>query len=71
MPAKAPIYLKANGGKTGHAHGKQGKKLRELLSTDMISPPLGDFRHMAHVGRGGAGDMFGDTSFLQVRTKEL
>uniref|UniRef100_H2ZFI9 CRIB domain-containing protein n=1 Tax=Ciona savignyi TaxID=51511 RepID=H2ZFI9_CIOSA len=30
----------------------------------MISPPLGDFRHMAHVGR-GADDMFGDTTFLQ------
>ncbi|XP_068162314.1 cdc42 effector protein 1 isoform X2 [Antennarius striatus] len=28
----------------------------------MISPPLGDFRHTMHVGRGG--DAFGDTSFL-------
>lgn len=28
----------------------------------MISPPLGDFRHTMHVGRGG--DVFGDTSFL-------
>uniref|UniRef100_A0A4W6DKU1 CDC42 effector protein (Rho GTPase binding) 1b n=1 Tax=Lates calcarifer TaxID=8187 RepID=A0A4W6DKU1_LATCA len=32
------------------------------LSVDMISPPLGDFRHTMHVGRGG--DVFGDTSFL-------
>uniref|UniRef100_A0A8C5GMI5 Cdc42 effector protein 1-like n=1 Tax=Gouania willdenowi TaxID=441366 RepID=A0A8C5GMI5_GOUWI len=32
------------------------------LTVDMISPPLGDFRHTMHVGRGG--DVFGDTSFL-------
>nr|CAB3229248.1 cdc42 effector protein 3 [Phallusia mammillata] len=70
MPAKAPIYLKPGGGKNGHGNGKGGKKLRELLSTDMISPPLGDFRHMAHVGRGGSMDMFGDTSFLQVRKQK-
>jgi len=34
------------------------------LSTEMISLPLGDFRHTAHVGRGGSKDMFGDTKFL-------
>uniref|UniRef100_A0A8C6RL40 CDC42 effector protein 1 n=1 Tax=Nannospalax galili TaxID=1026970 RepID=A0A8C6RL40_NANGA len=38
------------------SHGKR------RLTTDMISPPLGDFRHTMHVGRGG--DVFGDTSFL-------
>ncbi|KAI4904309.1 hypothetical protein NFI96_015183 [Prochilodus magdalenae] len=32
------------------------------LTPEMISPPLGDFRHTMHVGRGG--DVFGDTSFL-------
>lgn len=58
MPAKAPIYLKNAGGNKGN------KKLREILSTDMISAPLGDFRHTAHVGRGGSRDMFGDTSFI-------
>jgi len=67
MPAKTPIYLKQNTGKNGNVGGKGGKKLREILSTDMISPPLGDFRHMAHVGRGGKDDMFGDTTFLQVK----
>uniref|UniRef100_A0A8C6TYQ4 CDC42 effector protein (Rho GTPase binding) 3 n=1 Tax=Neogobius melanostomus TaxID=47308 RepID=A0A8C6TYQ4_9GOBI len=38
MPAKAPIYLKP-------APNKKGKKcrLRDILSPDMISPPLGDF----------------------------
>ncbi|XP_012576009.1 PREDICTED: cdc42 effector protein 1 isoform X2 [Condylura cristata] len=39
--------------------GSQGKR---RLTADMISPPLGDFRHTMHVGRGG--DVFGDTSFL-------
>lgn len=31
----------------------------------MISPPLGDFRHTIHIGRGGERDAFGDMSFLQ------
>lgn len=43
----------------GWVSGSQGKR---RLTADMISPPLGDFRHTMHVGRGG--DVFGDTSFL-------
>lgn len=31
----------------------------------MISPPLGDFRHTIHIGKGGQRDAFGDMSFLQ------
>ncbi|XP_041644840.1 cdc42 effector protein 3 [Cheilinus undulatus] len=60
MPAKAPIYLKPT-------NSKKGKKcrLRDMLSPDMISPPLGDFRHTIHIGRGGERDAFGDMSFLQ------
>lgn len=43
--------------------GSQGKRrFKSDLSVDMISPPMGDFRHTMHVGRGG--DVFGDTSFL-------
>ncbi|XP_036408222.1 cdc42 effector protein 1-like [Megalops cyprinoides] len=42
------------------SHGK--RRFKSDLSVDMISPPLGDFRHTMHVGRGG--DVFGDTSFL-------
>lgn len=58
------MYLKTSDGK--HATAMKGsKKLREILSTDMISPPLGDLRHISHVGRGGPDDTFGDTSFLQ------
>ncbi|XP_056148112.1 cdc42 effector protein 3 [Lampris incognitus] len=60
MPAKAPIYLKPT-------NSKKGKKcrLRDILSPDMISPPLGDFRHTIHIGKGGERDAFGDMSFLQ------
>uniref|UniRef100_A0A3P9HBB0 CDC42 effector protein (Rho GTPase binding) 1a n=1 Tax=Oryzias latipes TaxID=8090 RepID=A0A3P9HBB0_ORYLA len=38
------------------------RRVKGDLTVDMISPPLGDFRHTMHVGRGG--DVFGDTSFL-------
>ncbi|XP_074502931.1 cdc42 effector protein 3 [Sebastes fasciatus] len=66
MPAKAPIYLKPN-------NNKKGKKcrLRDILSPDMISPPLGDFRHTIHIGRGGERDAFGDMSFLQGKYELL
>nr|AFK11437.1 Cdc42 effector protein 3 [Callorhinchus milii] len=60
MPAKTPIYLKTSTPKRG-----KKLKLRDVLSGDMISPPLGDVRHSAHIGRDGEGDMFGDISFLQ------
>ncbi|KAM8844502.1 cdc42 effector protein 1b isoform 1-T6 [Spinachia spinachia] len=47
----------------GLASGSQGKRrFKSELSVDMISPPLADFRHTMHVGRGG--EVFGDTSFL-------
>lgn len=60
MSSKAPIYLKRRSTK-----GKK-EKLRDLLSSDMISPPLGDFRHTIHIGSGTGGDnLFGDLSFLQ------
>ncbi|NP_001087849.1 provisional ortholog of CDC42 effector protein 4 L homeolog [Xenopus laevis] len=41
--------------------GSHSKK-KSRIDRDMISAPLGDFRHTMHVGRGG--DVFGDTSFL-------
>ncbi|XP_028653157.1 cdc42 effector protein 2 [Erpetoichthys calabaricus] len=60
MPAKTPIYLKTNTPKKG-----KKLKLRDVLSGDMISPPMGDFRHSAHIGPDGERDMFGDVAFLQ------
>ncbi|OCT70888.1 cdc42 effector protein 4 [Xenopus laevis] len=41
---------------------QSGSKKKPRIDRDMISAPLGDFRHTMHVGRGG--DVFGDTSFL-------
>ena len=69
MPTKTPIYFKSNGKKNVASQGKGGKKLRELLSSEMISLPLGDFRHTAHVGK-GADDVFGDTTFLKVKSNK-
>ncbi|XP_061537872.1 LOW QUALITY PROTEIN: cdc42 effector protein 2 [Phycodurus eques] len=60
MPAKTPIYLKTTTPKRG-----KKTKLRDVLSGDMISPPLGDVRHSAHVGPQGERDMFGDVGFLR------
>ncbi|XP_068105588.1 cdc42 effector protein 2-like [Hyperolius riggenbachi] len=60
MPAKTPIYLKTSTPKRG-----KKPKLRDVLSREMISPPLGDFRHSAHIGPEGQEDMFGELSFLQ------
>lgn len=44
------------------------RRSRVDLTTEMISAPLGDFRHTMHVGR--AGDAFGDTSFLNSKAGE-
>ncbi|KAF3700103.1 Cdc42 effector protein 4 Binder of Rho GTPases 4 [Channa argus] len=44
------------------------RRSRMDLTRDMISAPLGDFRHTMHVGR--SGDAFGDTSFLSTRSGE-
>lgn len=66
MPAKTPIYLKTTTPKKG-----KKLKLRDVLSGDMISPPLGDVRHSAHVGPEGEGDMFGDVGFLQGKMNML
>ncbi|CAK6438479.1 unnamed protein product [Pipistrellus nathusii] len=45
------------------------RRSRVDLTAEMISAPLGDFRHTMHVGR--AGDAFGDTSFLHSKAGEL
>ncbi|XP_030631165.1 cdc42 effector protein 4 [Chanos chanos] len=44
------------------------RRSRVDLTAEMISAPLGDFRHTMHVGRGG--DAFGDTSFLSSHSGE-
>lgn len=51
---------------SGSSHSKRRSRLD--LTREMISAPLGDFRHTMHVGR--SGDAFGDTSFLSTRSGE-
>lgn len=51
---------------SGSSHTK--RRSRMDLTREMISAPLGDFRHTMHVGR--SGDAFGDTSFLSTRSGE-
>lgn len=58
-PGGAPTMSLGKLSPVGWVSSSQGKR---RLTADMISPPLGDFRHTMHVGRGG--DVFGDTSFL-------
>ncbi|XP_078093589.1 uncharacterized protein LOC144509105 [Mustelus asterias] len=53
---KLPVFKNL----VSNSHSK--RRFKSELTTDMISSPLGDFRHTMHVGRGG--DVFGDTSFL-------
>ncbi|KAL7861811.1 hypothetical protein SRHO_G00132520 [Serrasalmus rhombeus] len=38
---------------------------RKVLSVNMISLPLADFRHLAHIGSDAQTDNFGDLSFLK------
>ncbi|XP_049601054.1 cdc42 effector protein 4 [Syngnathus scovelli] len=45
---------------------RKKRHFRSNLSREMISTPLGDFRHTMHVGR--SGNAFGDTSFLGTRS---
>ncbi|XP_061666939.1 cdc42 effector protein 4 [Syngnathoides biaculeatus] len=51
-----------------HSNHQSKRRSRADLTPEMISAPLGDFRHTMHVGRGG--DAFGDTSFLSTRSGE-
>lgn len=51
---------------SGSSQAKRRSRLD--LTREMISAPLGDFRHTMHVGR--SGDAFGDTSFLSTRSGE-
>lgn len=52
---------------SGSSQTKQ-RRSRVDLTREMISAPLGDFRHTMHVGR--SGDAFGDTSFLSTHSGE-
>uniref|UniRef100_W5NMF7 CRIB domain-containing protein n=2 Tax=Lepisosteus oculatus TaxID=7918 RepID=W5NMF7_LEPOC len=59
MPLKSSLHLKSPS-----PRWSKKQKRKEVLSVNMISLPLGDFRHLSHIGSGGSGDTFGDLSFL-------
>ncbi|XP_041717062.1 cdc42 effector protein 3 [Coregonus clupeaformis] len=62
MPRKTALYIKS-----ATMRWPRKQKRRELLSVSMISLPLGDFRHLSHIGLDAHGDAFGDlTAFQQT-----
>ncbi|XP_063039731.1 cdc42 effector protein 3-like [Engraulis encrasicolus] len=62
MPLKTSLYRKPA---SGRWPARRQSKHRNSLSVNMISLPLGDFRHLSHIGSDGQGDRFGDLSFLK------
>lgn len=42
------------------------RKRKDVLSVNMISLPLADFRHVTHIGNDAHADSFGDLSFLKM-----
>lgn len=60
MPLRASLYRKQT---SGRWPGRNSKR-REVLSVNMISLPLADFRHISHIGNNA--DSFGDLSFLKM-----
>ncbi|XP_038584023.1 cdc42 effector protein 3-like [Micropterus salmoides] len=62
MPLKSSMYRKPS---SGHWPSRKSKR-REVLSVNMISLPLSDFRHITHIGNDAHTDSFGDLSFLKM-----
>lgn len=61
MPLKTSLYRKPASGRWPRRLSKR----RDVISVNMISLPLGDFRHLSHIGSDGQDDRFGDLSFLK------
>ncbi|XP_068577623.1 cdc42 effector protein 3-like [Cebidichthys violaceus] len=62
MPLRPSLHRKPSSGRWL----SRGTKRREVLSVNMISLPLADFRHITHVGNDAHTDSFGDLSFLKL-----
>ncbi|XP_044021504.1 cdc42 effector protein 3-like [Siniperca chuatsi] len=62
MPLRTSLYRKPS---SGRWPGRSSKR-REVLSVNMISLPLADFRHISHIGNDAHTDSFGDLSFLKM-----
>lgn len=61
MPFRTQSHRKAPSGRWS----SRSSKRREVLSVNMISLPLADFRHLSHIGSAHT-DSFGDLSFLKM-----
>ncbi|XP_056282045.1 cdc42 effector protein 3-like [Pseudoliparis swirei] len=62
MPLRASSHRKPS---SSRWPGRSTKR-REVLSVNMISLPLADFRHISHIGNDVHKDSFGDLSFLKT-----
>ncbi|XP_037602751.1 cdc42 effector protein 3-like [Sebastes umbrosus] len=62
MPLRTSLYRKPSSARWPSRHTKR----REVLSVNMISLPLADFRHITHIGNDAHTDSFGDLSFLKM-----
>lgn len=62
MPLRTSFYRKQSSGRWPSRNSKR----REVLSVNMISLPLADFRHISHIGSDAHRDSFGDLSFLKM-----
>ncbi|XP_026211201.1 cdc42 effector protein 3 [Anabas testudineus] len=62
MPLRTSFYRKQASGRWLSRNSKR----REVLSVNMISLPLADFRHISHIGNDAHRDSFGDLSFLKM-----
>lgn len=62
MPLKTSFYRKPSSSRWPSRISKR----REVLSVNMISLPLADFRHISHIGHDASRDSFGDLSFLKM-----
>ncbi|XP_034713645.1 cdc42 effector protein 3 [Etheostoma cragini] len=62
MPLRTSLYRKPSSGRWSSRNFKR----REVLSVNMISLPLADFRHISHIGNDAHKDSFGDLSFLKM-----
>lgn len=62
MPLRTSLYRKPSSGRWPSRLSKR----KEVLSVNMISLPLADFRHLSHISNRAHTDSFGDLSFLEM-----
>lgn len=60
MPLKTSTYRKPSSSRWS------SRRRKDVLSVNMISLPLADFRHVTHIGNDAHTDSFGDLSFLKM-----